>query len=487
MATPGTAKLEGVYKQATSPRIDPAYPDSERPTFSVLPSYSDSTRFVTASAPGGGDGSLSAPWTLDEAMSNAVAGDIVGVAAGVYVGTPTASRFTPSFYPANSGTSVDPIIFVAENQASKVTAGYSDIRSGSTTHSGGNPAFGSLSRDHIYWIGFYSNEADSNNKTCADSGLSSCWTSVGGRIQGCKLRGVQPDFTDNHSGLRIENVDLGLFSDNDIAGFNASSGGGSTNQTGMTTYSMRNSVIEYNLIDNCGHNLYIKGNTGTDQFNNKVRFNLFINAVGDGMRLGAIVAGPGGERTDVYQNLLIDNANDIQLAFSATVAAANNGLDIYNNSIYTNTGSGSSYSLYITDSVETHDNTFRNNAMYVQTRNSYYNQFSSGNSAANFAAYIDSSYNCFFGATNFSSGSGGSTLNQSTLAGYQTASGSEASSIAQDPLFTNPAGGDFTLQAGSPALNLGEDYKQLLGGSTTASINLGCHVNASQDEVIGVR
>ena len=47
------------------------------------------TKYVTTGAAGGGVGSAGDPWTLAEAMTSAVAGDIVAIAAGVYVGSST--------------------------------------------------------------------------------------------------------------------------------------------------------------------------------------------------------------------------------------------------------------------------------------------------------------------------------------------------------------------------------------------------------------
>jgi hypothetical protein len=42
------------------------------------------------------------------------------------------------------------------------------------------------------------------------------------------------------------------------------------------------------------------------------------------------------------------------------------------------------------------------------------------------------------------------------FANYKSASRLDANSLASDPLMTNPAGGDFTLRAGSPAIDRGD-------------------------------
>jgi hypothetical protein len=58
----------------------------------------------------------------------------------------------------------------------------------------------------------------------------------------------------------------------------------------------------------------------------------------------------------------------------------------------------------------------------------------------------------------------------STYAAFDAAYGSATNSVAGDPLFTNPAAGDFTLQAGSPAIGAGV---YIAGVSTSNPPNIG--------------
>lgn len=456
-------------------------PAPEIPEFDFTPN-----RFVTADANGSGDGSEPSPWTLAQAFASAVAGDVIDIAPGVYVGTdPSAGsgyRYTPAFRPSNSGTAENPIVFKARYQAAISEFEYSDVRSGATTPGSGWPAFGVLTKDYVYLLGLYSDESAENNKGCADSGPCTMWSTTGSRLLRCKIRGENAPFNDNHSGVRLENFFSGQIKSNDIAGFNTQLNGGSTNQAGIITYDLRNSIIENNLIDDCGNNLYIKGR---DQYGNTIRWNWLSNATSAGMRLGALIVDPSDptNRNLIYGNLLVDCRNDIELALSATQETAVNGTDIFNNTVYASAALSSSLSLMITDSVESHDNTFRSNIVYANGRKAYFGQETSGNSAAGFAGYISSDYNIYYGAINFADGTSGSDWDAASFATWTSLTSSDDNSILADPLFVNAAGGDFTLQSESPAIDHGIDYKNLLGGGTSAPITDGAYYD---DHTVGV-
>ena len=459
------------------------------PTPDEFPSYLDRTKTVKASAGGGGIGTDADPWTLLEAMENAVSGDIVGIEAGVYVGVdPSAgagSRYTPAFRPTNSGSAGNPIVFVAQNHAAINTSGFSDIRSGATVPGSGWPAFGSLSKSYVHFVGLYSDENNPNNKGCPDSGPATFWTGTGVYVDRCKIIGINAPFNDNHSGIRLENFYSGRVASNYIEGFNTQLNGGSTNQAGVMTYEMRNTVIEHNFIDNCGDPLYIKGR---EQYGNTIRFNWLEDATAVGMRLLSLEVDPisATNRNSVYQNVMYNCLNDIELGYHEIRPDAINGTDIFNNTSYISGAGSSTLSLYITDTVQAHDNTFNNNIVYGSGRKAYFSQESAGNSASGFAGYIMPNNNCYFGATYFADGTSGSDWNQIDFTTWKALTGADAGSQISNPLFISAGAGNVKLGGSSPCLNAGVDYKNLLGGGTSAPINQGAYISAGQTEVIGI-
>lgn len=431
---------------------------------------------MTASAPGGGDGSLANPWTLSEAMTNAVAGDVVQLGAGVYVGTNPGGtlNFTPAFRPTNSGTSGNPIIFIAENLAAQVTTGYTDIRSGATTSQSGWPAFGSLTKDYIEWWGIYSNEGDTNNKGATDSGTCSIWTGTGLKAIGCKIIG-ETGYSDNHSGIRLENCVSPEISDNNISGYT-----GGTNKAGIIIYKTQNATLHHNTIFDCNHGIQPKGASGSSTiYGLTIRQNLIYDC-SQMFRFHGPVKGPSSELSEVYQNIGYDLVNVAEFTSSGTHTGEQDGLRIYNNT-FENVSDGDWWLNHNYDANR--DNLIFNNI--VRTTAAYLRgTYAGASDVTHHDDFATWSRNCISGATNFGDGTSSSALDSLTFSDWQTTYSQDANSITSDPLFTNVTNHDFTLQGGSPCLTLGRDTLGTFG-AVDATIPAGAYVTGS--ETIGVR
>ncbi len=455
--------------------FDPSGSYADPDTTSETITLPTPTHYVSFSASGGGSGTQGSPWTLDEAMTNAVAGNVVQIGPGVYVGDGSGNRFTPAFRPANAGTSGNPITFMAENPAAISNSGFTDIRSGDTSTGSGAPAFGTYQRAYIHWIGIKSDHRDSNNKAREDSGACAIWEAEGSKVQLCDLHGELGMPNNNYSAVRIERSPDSEIVDNIIAEFTRS--GNRNNTAGVIGYYSEDTVIAHNDISGCGHGIQLK----TGDFTGMRIFKNHIRDVGQGFRFHGVK--DSSEKNIIRNNIIRDGFTGFEATTSVGLPYFN-GLRVYNNVFYS---FGNSESAVIQSVIEprTRDNNFFNN-IYHSSRH-YVGSYQTA-TLQDVADFIDSDRNVLFGLDStsdihYGSGTNSPQLNGVSIADWQ-ALGRDVNSITSDPLFTDLANFDFTLQAGSPALTLGRD---LLGtyGAVNAVIPAGAYVTGN--ETIGVR
>ena len=432
--------------------------------------FADHTKLITATATGGGDGSDGNPWTREEGRLNAAAGDIVGV-QGIHVGSNPGGTlsYTPAFNPANSGTLENPIVFVGDTGA--------EFRSGATVSGSGWPAFGALTRDHIHYINIRSDNNDANNKSAVDSAPCSMWSGEGFKVIGCELIG-ESGLSDNYSGIRFENAVNPQAYENTINGFT-----GGTNKAGVIVYKSQNPLIRNNTISNCTHGVQIKGaTTGSDIYGLDIYKNL-IHDCDHAFRLHGPVKGPSNELSLIYQNICYNLVYGFEFTSSATHTGEQDGLRVFNNT-FNNLSDGLFWLNHNYDEagVVPRDNTFFNNI--VLTANSVIRATYAGASTIDHHDDFGTwDRNLYSGITQFGDGTGGSALETLTLAAWQATYGQDTNSISSNPLFTDAANHDFTLQGGSPALTTGRDNLGTFG-TVDAVIPAGAYVVG--DEVIGV-
>ena len=172
-----------------------------------------------------------------------------------------------------------------------------------------------------------------------------------------------------------------------------------------------NIIVRYNeSYDN--HNM---GIILEDQDNTEVYYNLCYGNGGHG-----IAARKGSDSNEIYNNVCYDNIHGLEVNGLGGTAASN----LIKNNISIN---NSSCELSAVDGGE---NPAGNGNVYE------YNCF--GAEAANFIEW---------GATNY----------DSTYDDWETSYGSGTNSVEADPLMTDPANNDFTLQKTSPCRDAGTD------------------------------
>lgn len=400
----------------------------------------------------------------------AAADDVVSIAAGTYSdNTLVSSKQTPLYNPTNEGTSGHPIIFLA---AGAVVLGAPAANS---------PVIGSDGRDYIRWYAagggsYFSitcdgrvavDEIDADDtkgvstvvNTKPDTGPVVIWDCVGSEVEGCIIDGGPSiNYTDNWNGIRVENGTAFVIRNNQISNFTRSvSGGTNHNQSCITIYGGADGLVEHNALSNAGAGVYFK-DTGTTnpQSGNVVRYNLV-----DGCLQAFAWSVTGQDRNYVYQNLV----TDCELGLEFTGASPCNDW-VYNNTFYNLSQGG----LYLSNTSGTGGKVW-NNIFSVSPYGIFLNGFTMPADTV-----LQFQHNVWHSITNTYSGSDG---NQS-LAAFKSANPNQEQAApagtSSDPLFTS-SGTDFTLQAGSPARNLG------VHPGTAESNHAGCYQTGT--EVMG--
>jgi len=455
--------------------------------------YADRTKTVTVGATGSGDGSIGSPWTLEQAMSTAVAGDVVGIEEGVYTGAGSTSRNKPVWRPTNSGTLADPIVFIAENLAYNRTTGYTELRSGNTSfvNSYGG-TFGAFQEDHIHWVGIYSDMASANNFTGNDCGSSTFWECDNGIIANCKIIGDNNGWEsgDNMSGVRLEDtLDVQLYG-NFIKGYTSG-----PNFAAVITYRTADPEIHHNTLVECGNGIQPKGSTGGDYLGAQQQsgFQVYNNLVDTCSYLFKIYAlndGPSNTSVNnIHNNICINTAALIGNTSASTavwpnpykVRVFNNVLDSTGTGVKTGTVDMAWDWITATAGQQTPplDNDIFNN---IIINSSYYASINwqASNTPDLLTQWADWDYNCQYNNTNGIDVNGGSNL---TWAQWQ-ALGEDVNSTDTDPQFVSAT--DYHLQAGVPARTAGNDIYNYYGGGAGATIPQGAYVTGTEQIGTGV-
>lgn len=404
----------------------------------------------------------------------AQAGDTVYVTAGTYNYTGPAYNAVASFGwlgvfydPVNSGTSGAWITFQA--------VGAVNLTGNAT---GRAAVIGSNTGNYIKWIGFTINEASSSQWMSGFTAItqSNVW------FEGNTIIGMYRAVGDNHAGIMVHGPRAsdctGVISgitirNNSISGFVGNSG---RNDAGITLYCADNIVIENNEISNNGTGIYSKSSYTPSALTPAVtiRKNIIRNNSADGLGLQS------WSNWHIYQNLILGNQFGITMFnYQYYVGGAQpRNYRVANNTLY-----GNQVNFRLEGSCNLATNmVYRNNIAYNASANSIWGEQSGCTTNITKSNY-DFNYNMYGQGSNF----GDLFFLRFPLSTWQSATydyQDPNSTSGTNPLFVNASGGNFRLQAGSPAINAGRDILDLNNnGSTTDTINLGAYITGN--EIIG--
>lgn len=435
---------------------------------------------------GSGNGSSEAnAMDLATALTTVTAGGIVGLIPGVYSRQSPGgeNRFAVAWNPANSGSSGNPIRIVAKYPAATTvdTGNWSEMRADLIT-TYGSPAFGSDGRDYIEWYGVYGSDESGHSASADDTSVCVLHSADHCVIKYCVIRGDGAKWgANNYHGITCEDCVNPTASYNDISNYYTGSVGAvNANGCGIMLDHSGGGLVERNYIHDCGAGVFHKrsdasGGGAYTHGNWIVRYNKIIDCE-FGVRGDSNQS--SGQTTwtfDVYQNLMVgceyacyngNSSNDL----SGDVRFVNNTL------VNCTVAHATNQQPY--DATAGHK--FYNNVVYDPAQVYNWDNWSSGELATLSTAEFLANYNVYYSAATFFDGD---AIAAQTLGTWQGL-GQDANAITTDPLFTNTAGGIYTLQAGSPARNLGIDILDLQGGGTSASIHAGCYVTGT--ETIGI-
>lgn len=398
----------------------------------------------------------------------AKAGDVVRIAAGTYstVGNLTGGgfgRLDVAYNPANEGRPGSPIRFEAVGTVVL------------TFTSGAGPMIGAYQRDYIEWSGFTISE--STAPTRSDTGPVTFFEVTGGAIESSILTG-NPNWTarvgDNYSGVRVEDASGIRIANNTIRNY-----GGQTNDenhNGIETYRSFPLLIENNFISNCGAGIYMKAvNPETLVVDTVIiRYNVISgNPTGVRfLRMPMTAARP----MLVYQNIFT-NWGEAGVWWNVF----DNGptdptwIRVFNNTFVGSGGAG----------VGTYNHT----AFKPGTNSLFRNNIVSGGTVSVRMDTTDLTANTRKDRFDFDrnvyhapSDAFGNLAGEDRTFQFWQNLGQDASGTVADPLFVNRGGGDYRLQANSPARSLGRAVHSV-GGSDGTVIPAGAYITGS--EVIG--
>lgn len=273
-------------------------------------------------------------------------------------------------------------------------------------------------------------------------------------------------YNDNNSAIRIDNADSCTMRNNWLR----ADGANGHNNAMILGYSMSNCLIEHNDMAHGFHGVFVKGEyVNGDNEGNIIRYNKIYD-ITQGIE---IYDSDGATTNYCHSNLIYDFRLGIAGGARGIILDGNfaspSNWEIWNNTVY-----GAHYCWYSYLSMTGVTAVVAKNSILVPTAGWFSVGFDSVNPSG---SGLSMDYNAAWksGGGNVYTSSAG---NFSTAATWNASSGYEANGFNADPVFTNAAADDYTLNSGSsPYIGVGDALSAIHGAVT--SPDLGCYWNNS--------
>lgn len=399
-----------------------------------------------------------APWkTISKAAASAYPGDSVYVLPGTYIDN--SSDYMRAFNPARSGTASAKIVFKSYLLHQAV------VQSRANSY----PAWGLNARKHIVLDGFR-----------VIGGIGARENADSSVIRNCDVTNGFIQFADVslHWGIYVAGANGVLVEDNYI---HAPSpiGNKSHNTAAVMVIGVpgpaRNNIIRNNEAYCAGTWYNAFGQKAGNVDNNEWYRNFAQDGVTGFLGMGSTDNSKYSQLDRFHENIILRCANAFETHHMTSE------FKIWNNTAYgcANFMNGG----YLSDASGLNKaHRIWNNIVTGSSSGYVYRRDNSTVDWAYFLAYSD--YNAFFtgkvAVKNYSTA-------YATLQSWQSASGRDAMTLNRDPLLINPAGYDFRLQAGSPAIGKGVVVQGNSTGYDGHGPDMGAYPIPSEGAKIGIR
>ncbi len=432
-------------------------------TYGAPDYYCDPARSLASN----GTGTLGDPWNLNQAMTNPVAGDVVGFLPGVGTIAATDSDQVIAFQPTHSGTVNNRIVYVTKYAAVALGATPADVAANANRtemrHDGtaetnlqgsgtGGPLYGSsIGFDYITYDGFFTDMAYAHIHE--DSGVIRVERCTGVHFKNFVVKGTAEQVWSNAMVYRANGSTDTVLSNFMVHDFTNTSDFGQGSAF-CASYGDENFIMEHFDIKNVGKGIYMKGpypttpGTETHWNNGIIRYGKVYDGTA-GFRFGSVDA---TTFVDVHHVLTYGNT-DTGVVFSNELGTYRRNVRMDHMTVVGGSAGANQYGAFYLKADTGQGNRIENSIVDCRVGAGY--NFFSEETNASFAADFVTNYNGF-SRNSADLANYQDTTDYTTIAGWRTASSNDANSafynVTSSDIFNNRASNDYTIAAGHAAL-----------------------------------